>query len=146
MRTRQQIHPFLAPELRKRLVLYASKRGLSQSSVVETAITSHLDAEVTDRALILRRLDRLVRESTKHQRDSEILSQAFGVFVKLWFAQTPRLSNDAKPGAEQHSRRRYEQFTGHVATLVASGRAFADDFLPAKSAEGSDTAEGRPTP
>ena len=141
MRTREQIHPFLPPELRKRLVLYASKRGLSQSNIVETALTQHLDAEVTDRVLILRRIDRLLREATRHHRDSEILSQAFGVFIKVWFAQTPRLANEAKPGAEQHARRRYEQFTEHVAALVSSGRTFAADFIADKAEESGDVAE-----
>ena len=70
MRTRKQIHPFLNPGLRKRLALYASQEGATQSAVVESALIRYLDEEVTDRDLILRRLDRI--DTNAGQADPEL--------------------------------------------------------------------------
>ena len=129
MRTRQQIHPFLSRGLHKRLAFYASHKNATQSSVVESALVRYLDEEVTDRAWILRRLDRIEANAANQTRNTELLSQAFGVFVQLWFAHTPRLADDAKAGAEQSAARRYSQFIEHVSTEVASGRSFAGEKI-----------------
>ena len=125
MKTRDQIFPYLTPALRKRLRLYASRRGATESSVVERALVDYLDGDVTDRALILRRLDRLSRGLTTAQRDVELLAQGFGVFVQLWFAHTPRIADDARAAAEKEALRRYSQFLDHVVSEIAAGRRFA---------------------
>jgi len=127
MKTRDQIFPYLTPALRKRLRLYASRRGATESSVVERALVDYLDGDVTDRALILRRLDRLSRGLTTAQRDVELLAQGFGVFVQLWFAHTPRIADDARAAAEKEALRRYSQFLDHVVSEIAAGRRFARD-------------------
>jgi hypothetical protein len=134
MKTRDQIFPYLTRALRKRLRLYASQRGSTESSVVELALLNYLDAEVTDRALLLRRLDRVGRGLATLQRDFDLLSQGFGVFVQLWFAHTPRLPDDAKAAAEKEAIRRYSQFLDHVVAEITAGRRFAREVGP-------DTAE-----
>ncbi len=125
MKTRDQIFPYLAPALRKRLRLYASRRGATESSVVERALIDHLDGDVTDRALILRRLDRQTRGLATVQRDVELLAQGFGVFVQLWFAHTPRIEEGSRAAAEREALRRYSQFLDHVVSEIAAGRRFA---------------------
>jgi hypothetical protein len=127
MKTRDQIFPYLTPALRKRLRLYASRRGSTVSSVVERALTDYFDGDVTDRALILRRLDRQTRGLTTVQRDVELLAQGFGLFVQLWFAHTPRITDDLRAAAEKEALRRYSQFLDHVVSEVAAGRRFARD-------------------
>jgi hypothetical protein len=140
VRSREQIHPCITPALRKRLSLYASKKGTTKSAVVESALLQYLDAEVTDRALILRRLDRLTRAGAILQRDLELLSEAFGVFVQLWFAHTHRLADDAKAGAEQVARTRYIQFLEHVSSEVASGRSLVREIAAEEPTEDTDVA------
>jgi predicted transcriptional regulator len=127
MKTRDQIFPYLTPALRKRLRLYASRRGSTESSVVERALIDYLDGDVTDRALILRRLDRQSRGLTTVQRDVELLAQGFGLFVQLWFAHTPRIADDYRAAAEKEALRRYSQFLDHVVSEIAAGRRFARD-------------------
>jgi hypothetical protein len=145
MRHRKQIHPFLPPELRDRLVLHAAKKRVSQTRIVEIALKNHLDGELADRVVILRQLERLVREASNRKNDFEILSQAFGVFIRLWFAQTPRLANDVKIGAEDRAHKRYAQFAEHVSELIASGRRFAADFVAEKSDQGPGDAQHEPS-
>ncbi len=125
MKTRDQIFPYLAPSLRKRLRVYASRRGSTESSVVERALVDYLDGDVTDRALILRRLDRQNRGIAVLKRDVELLAQGFGVFVQLWFAHTPRIADASRAAAEKEALRRYSQFLDHVVSEIAAGRRFA---------------------
>ena len=138
MRTRKQIHPFLNPGLRKRLALYASQEGATQSAVVESALIRYLDEKVTDRDLILRRLDRIDTNAATQTQNSELLSHAFGVFVQLWFAHAPRLPDDAKAGAEQSASRRYAQFIEHVLSQAASGRSFIGEIVPERDQEDTE--------
>jgi hypothetical protein len=141
MRTRDQIFPWLTPGLRKRLRTYAAKRGATESSIVESALLQYLDADTTDRALLLRRLDRVSRGLAALQRDFDLVSQSFGVFIQIWFAHTPRIPDDAKPGAEQTALQRYGQFLDHVAAQIMKGQRFAREIAPAvdrSEAEGAD--------
>jgi hypothetical protein len=139
MKNRDQIFPYLTPSLRKRLRLYASKRGSTESSIVEAALLGYLDADVTDRALLIRRLDRVSRGMTSLRRDIDLLSQGFGVFMQLWFAHTPRISDESKAAAEREALRRYSQFLDHVVREIEAGRRFAHEA--AVSAEGESTAD-----
>jgi predicted transcriptional regulator len=136
MKTRDQIFPYLTPALRKRLRLYASRRGSTESSVVERALVDYFDGDVTDRALILRRLDRQTRGLATLQRDVELLAQGFGVFVQLWFAHTARIADDSRAAAEKEALRRYSQFLDHVVSEIASGRRFAREASPDQPEDG----------
>lgn len=124
MRTRQQIYPCVTPALRKRLALYASKKGTSYSSVVEAALTQYLDADATDRALLLRRLDRIGRDLTSVERDLDILSHAFGIFLQVWLAHTPEIDDGMKRSAEQNARERYSRFLDHLAAEAMKSESF----------------------
>lgn len=140
MRTRDQIFPWLTPALRKRLRVYAAKRAASESSVVESALLQYLDGDATDRALLLRRLDRVASSLSTLQRDFDLVSQALGVFIQLWFAHTPRIPDEAKAGAEQTALKRYDQFLDHVATQIIGGQRFAREI--ARDDRGSAHAAG----
>jgi hypothetical protein len=130
MRTRSQIFPWVPPALRKRLRTYAARKGVTESAVVQAALQEHLDSEATDRALILRRLDRAGRAMATFHRDFELLSQAFAVYVQLWFAHTPRVTPDARAAAEQGASRRYRQFLDYVSKQFGEGDRFIRDVLP----------------
>jgi hypothetical protein len=146
MRTRTQIHPFVSPALRKRLALYAARRGATQSSIVESALVQYFDADATDRQLILRRLDRLGRSLDRQQRDIEVLEEAFAVFVQLWFAHTPRLPDDAKASAQQSAMRRYAQFVEHVTAQLAGGRSFSREVAPEPDPGATEVTDQGPLP
>ena len=124
MRTRQQIYPCITPALRKRMSLYASKKGTSYSSVVEAALAQYLDADASDRALLLRRLDRIGEELAVLERDLDVLSHAFGVFLQVWLAHTPPIDDGMKRSAEQSARERYSRFLDHLSAEAMKGESF----------------------
>lgn len=125
---RKNIHPYLSPELFKRFKGYCNSRNISQSSVVEAALQEYLD-ENSDIRLLLRRLDRQSRHLDRVERDLTALAEAFGVFVQLWFAHTPRLGDEDKKGAEKEAWNRYSQFVDYVARQLGGGHRFIDDLV-----------------
>jgi hypothetical protein len=70
----------------------------------------------------------LGRALERDHRDLEFLSEAFAVFVKLWFAHTPRISGDEKPAARMDAEGRYGEFVEHVLEQFSGGRRFLDDL------------------
>lgn len=117
-------------ELRKRIRQYATKKGVSESSVANAALIRYLD-DTNDAPLILRRLHKIDDNLERSRRDNDVLSEAFAVFVQLWFAHTPRLADSEKPGAEHSALRRFRDYAEHVAEKVASGGSFITDLLTA---------------
>ena len=124
---RVRIHPYVEADLAGRLAAYSAATGIASSTVVQAALRQYLDA-TNDTALILRRLDRLGRADARAQRDLEILSEAFAVWVRVWFAHTPRIDDDAKESARRTAESRYGQFVEHVAERFSGGERFFDDL------------------
>lgn len=146
MRTRQQIYPCVTPEVRKRLALYASKKGTSYSSVVEAALVQYLDGDTTDRALILRRLDRIGRDLALLERDLDVFSHAFGLFLQVWFAHTPAIDEGMKRSAEQNARQRYSRFLDHLAAEAMKSESFVRNVSSGGATEEAGSDDGSVTP
>jgi hypothetical protein len=136
--SRQQIHPYVPPELRKRLRIFAGRKGVSESAVAQTALLRYLD-DSNEGPQIMRRLDRVNRQVARVHRDVDILAEAFSVFVQLWLAHTPRLPESEMAAAERSALSRFSQFLDHLAAKVATGRSFLDDIAPEDGPEAGAT-------
>jgi hypothetical protein len=146
MRTRQQIYPCITPALRKRLALYASKKGTSYSSVVESALAQYLDADASDRALLLRRLDRIGQDLAALERDLDVFSHAFGIFLQVWLAHTPPIDDRMKRSAEQSARERYARFLDHLAAEAVKSESFVRQVAAGGARESDGPDDGSVTP
>jgi hypothetical protein len=56
------------------------------------------------------------------------LSEAFGVFVQVWFAHTPTLDEEEKRSARRDAESRYRRFLEPVARRCSGGPRFLDDL------------------
>jgi hypothetical protein len=124
---RVRLHPYVEPALAKRLAEYSAATGIPSSTVVQAALGQYLD-RTSDTTLILRRLDRLGRADERTQRDLELLSEAFVVWVRVWFAHAPRITDDAKEFARRTGESRFAKFMQHVAEQFMGGHRFIDDL------------------
>jgi hypothetical protein len=124
---RVRLHPYVDRELAKRLAEYRAASGIASSAVIQAALRQYLD-RTSDTALILRRLDRLGRADARAHRDLELLSEAFAVWVKVWFAHTPGVSDEAKESARRTAESRFAQFVEHVVERFTGGHRFLDDL------------------
>jgi hypothetical protein len=145
---RVRVQPYIQPELAERLSAFCAASSATESAVVQAALTQFLD-HTGDKTLLMRRLDRLGRSGARTQRDLELLSQAFAFWMRLWFAHTPSIPQDAKAAARMTAETRYRQFVEHLGEQFGGGKRFLDD-LPhecvADEAELSAIAQDGPSP
>jgi hypothetical protein len=142
---RSQIHPHLPAEVVKRVRSFAASKGSSQSAIIEAALASYLD-DSGERAVILRRLDRLARAIGTLDRDVTIVADALAVYVQLWLATTVRISDQERARAEQNAEKRFAVFKEHVSGRFSKGRSFIADLVREGRAAGlygsNDAADG----
>jgi predicted transcriptional regulator len=129
MRTK---HTFrLPPDLMGKLADYAACKGVTQSLVVEAALSSHLSPDGADRleAALARRLDRMTRQMERIERHVDISNEALAVFVRFWLTSTPPLPDTALAAAQTKGRERYEGFIEALGRRLARGRKLADEIV-----------------
>ena len=90
-------------DLRQRLAGFCAASGLTESAVISSGVEQYL-VGTSDLALLLRRLDRFDRALARMHRDEQLFMQAFGVFVRLWFAHTPPVAEENKAEGSSHGR------------------------------------------
>jgi hypothetical protein len=139
MRTRRRIHPYIRTELAQRLVASSAAKGITESAAVETAIEAYLAGDQRDNELILRRLDRLTRASSRHQRDLEVMSEMFALYLRAWYAHSPQLSEEEKAVRQRLGQAKYQQFLDIVAERLGSGVRVANDLRPRSSTDDAPT-------
>ena len=127
----------LSVELRDKLARYCAASGISERTVIEDALQKHLGNE-SDTELLLRRFDRVERDMARDHRDLELLSEAFGRYMRLWFAaHAPSAGEAGKAAARAAGEVPYRQFAQHLGTQFKQGHRFLDDF-PAEVFAGDD--------
>ena len=127
LRGRARLVPRVSADVANRLAALCAATHSTESAVVEAALRQYLDG-TSDQTLLLHRLNRLGRALERIHRDLELLSEAFGVFIRLWFAHTPAVQEDAKPSARRIAESRYKQFIEHVTHQFSGGQRFLDDL------------------
>lgn len=128
MRTK---HTFrLPPDLAAQLADYAGRRRVPQALVVETALTSHLSPDNSERmeAALGRRLDRLTRQVERLERHVTISNEALALFVRFWLTVTPPLPDTAQPAAQAKGRERYDGFVEVLGRRLAKGQSLAQEI------------------
>src|ERR1700722_5059284 len=127
----------LSVQLRDKLARYCAASGISERTVIEDALQKHLDSR-SDTELLLRRFDRVERDMARDHRDLELLSQAFGRYMRLWFAAHASSAGEAgKAAARAAGEVPYRQFAQHLGMQFKQGHRFIDD-IPAEAFAGDD--------
>ena len=139
-RVTKRVHPYLPGELRDRLAAYCAASHVTESAVMCEALQQFLD-RTGDLPLLLRRLDRQSRALERLERDVDLQSQAFGLFLRIWFAHTPRIPRDARGAAQASGEGRYRTFLDRLAELMGRGRRFVDDLPQERVADDGELHE-----
>jgi integrase len=119
-RARTGFRPYVDAELAKQLDVYCAAARVTESAVAQEALREYLD-RTSDTTLLLRRLDRLGRAQERTSCDIEILSEAFGIWVEIWFAHTPTVADDLKAIARRSAQGRYAQSLEYVSKRLSGG-------------------------
>ncbi|MCY4119744.1 MAG: CopG family transcriptional regulator [Rhodospirillales bacterium] len=118
-------------DLGDRLGREATRRGVTQTALVEAALRSFLTPEAADRRdeVLIRRLDRVTRSLGRLSRDHVIISETLALFVRYFLVVTPPIPDDEQDAARALGLERFEYFVTQLAERVAGGRTLLDDVL-----------------
>jgi hypothetical protein len=108
----------------------ANRKRVAQALVVETALTSYLSPDNSERmeAALGRRLDRLTRQIERLERHVTISNEALALFVRFWLTVTPPLPDTAQPAAQAKGRERYDGFVEALGRRLAKGQSLAQEI------------------
>ena len=142
-----RIQPYLDPPLHHRLKSFCAATASSESAVVQRALHRLLDQN-DDTTLLMRRLDRLGRLDARIHRDLELLTEAFSLWLRMWFSLTPNVpdNTEAKRAARATGERRYVQFTATLAERFTRGSRFINDLPQESIADPVDPDVDKPAP
>jgi len=132
-----RIHPYVDEGVAQQLDIHCASSGATLSAVVEAALREHLErtGAIAD---ILMRLDRIGRRVERTHRDLELFMEAFGIWVKIWFAYVPRIDGDDREIMARQAESRFAEFVDEVAQDYSSGHHFVEDLWRAVLAQRAD--------
>jgi hypothetical protein len=134
---RVRVSARISVTLRDRLTKYCAASGISERAVIENALRQYLEGS-SDSALMLRRLDRLQVLVGRNHRDLELLSEAFGLYMRAWFlTHSPSVAESKTLRAGEGA---YKAFAQQLGDRFSAGHRFVDD-LPKGSMNEEDPSE-----
>ncbi|GAC1583597.1 MAG: hypothetical protein NVS3B5_18180 [Sphingomicrobium sp.] len=117
-------HTFrLSHEVAGQLAELAIRRRVSQAEIVEAALVSLFSPDGSERmeAAFSRRIDRVLRQLEKLDRDVEVGNEALALFVRFWLTANPPLPDAALSAAQAQGKDRYDGFVRALARRLETG-------------------------
>ena len=120
---KERLSVYLDPPVMRSLIDYADRQGKSKSLIAEAAIASFLSPDAAERqeATFARRLDRLVRQMERLERDVGIAVESLALFVRFWLTATPALPEQARAAARAKGAERYHAFIEALGRRLSKG-------------------------
>lgn len=108
----------------------ARQRGTTKTEVVEAALTTMLLPQDQERAeaLLIRRLDRLVRLLERLEWHTDLTNETLALFVRHWLTSTTPLPDAALAAAQATGKRRWEGFVDALAKRMDGGAKLAEEL------------------
>jgi Ribbon-helix-helix protein, copG family len=127
---RNRLNIYLSPELLRRIADLASRKKLSQSAIIEAAVTSFLSPDGADRreAAFTRRLDLLTRQIQRLEHNTGVTMETLALFVRFLLTITPPLPPDAQAALQAKGQQRYEGFVEALGRRLAKGQSFLNEI------------------
>ena len=107
---RNRLNIYFSPELLQQIADLASRKKLSQSAIIQAAVTSFLSPDGADRreAAFTRRLDLLTRQIQRLERNAGVTTETLAMFVRFLLTITPPLPPDDQAALQAKGQQRYE--------------------------------------
>lgn len=123
MTTKARLSVYLDPDIMAALAAYADRREQSRSLIAEAAIASFLspDADEQREAAIAKRLDRIDRRMTRHERDTGIAVEMIAMFVRFWLSNAPPPPESERALLRRLGNDRYDAFMEALGRRLAKG-------------------------
>ena len=121
--TKPRIWAYIDTDNDVRLTALAKKPGLNASQIVNDALTAFFahEHEVKRDAALIRRLDRMTRQTEVLTRNQIISAEAFALFVRYFLTVIPPVPEKDKQAAGAQGAVRFERFIESLQTVLADG-------------------------
>ena len=143
---KERLSVYLDPHVMRSLIDYADRRGKSKSLIAEAAIASFLSPDAAERQeeTFARRLDRLVRQMERVERDVGIAVETLALFVRFWLTATPALPGQAQAAARAKGAERYHAFIEALGRRLSKGPTFLREVSVDVAAGSESDANAKP--
>jgi len=120
----------LSPKTIAAISELAAIKKITKAAVVETAVMSLISPDHHDRreAAMSRRLDRLIRQNDRLERNQAITSEALTLFIRSWLTSSHAIPPEALAAAQAKGRERYENFIEALAQRLHQGKSLAKEI------------------
>lgn len=120
----------LSPKTIAAISELAAIKKITKAAVVETAVMSLISPDHHDlrEAAISRRLDRLIRQNDRLERNQAITSEALTLFIRSWLTSSHPIPPEALAAAQAKGRERYENFIEALAQRLHQGKSLAKEI------------------
>ena len=127
---RTRLNLYLEHEHAQRLGVLATMKGVTKSSIVAVALTSYLSPDAGDRheANLAKRLDKLVRQLGKLERDQNILIETLALYVRHSLAASLPVPDSHQEAARSLGRERFAQFVTQLAAHLQDGNSLVREL------------------
>ena len=145
---KHRLSVYIDPGLLAQLDELAKRKNQPKSLVAEAAIASFLSPDESERreAALMRRLDRLTRQSERVHRDLTIAVEALALFIHYWLTLIPTLPESAQAAAQAKGRERFAVFVETLGRRLAAGKNTLRDISLSTEIEKSASAAASGTP
>ena len=142
-----RIQPYISPENFHWLKAMAKRPGLSESTIIDGAVTAYRAGESDNKreAAINRRLDRLTRQFGRIERDNLVLAETLATFVHYFLTVTPPVPANQVEAARAKGDLRFDLFVRQVAETLRSGQRILQNAVEDVTAEAASL-ESKPEP
>ena len=132
-----RIQPYISPENFHWLKAMAKRPGLSESTIIDGAVTAYRAGESDNKreAAINRRLDRLTRQFGRIERDNLVLAETLATFVHYFLTVTPPVPANQVEAARAKGDLRFDLFVRQVAEALRSGQRILQNAVEDVTAE-----------
>jgi len=132
-----RIQPYISPENFHWLKAMAKRPGLSESTIIDGAVTAYRAGESDNKreAAITRRLDRLTRQFGRIERDNLVLAETLATFVHYFLTVTPPVPANQVDAARAKGDMRFDLFVRQVAEALRSGQRILQNAVEEVTAD-----------
>jgi hypothetical protein len=130
VKKRTRLNLYLEQEHARRLGALATMKGATKSSIVALALTSYFapDAGEHREINLSKRLDRLVFQFAKLERDQNILMETLALYVRFALSSTVPIADAHQEAARSQGRERFAQFVTQLAAHLQDGNSLVRDL------------------
>jgi hypothetical protein len=120
---KRRLNVFLQLEHAYQLAEIAAVKGVSKSSLVAAALSNFLSPEIAEQRELagLRRLEQLLRQFERLDRDQMLLIEMVALFIRHYLATTLPVAETHQDAARAQCRARFEQFIEQLARHLQRG-------------------------